>query len=144
MTKTYSELIKLNTLEERYNYLKICSQIGIETFGNSRYLNQMFYNSSEWKTFRNRIILRDNGCELGLPGYEIAGKIYIHHLNPITIEDVLERSPCVIDPDNAVCVSLDMHNCIHYGKDFQLMQLAKYQIAERKPNDTCPWRKDNE
>ena len=141
MVKTYSELIKLNTLEERYEYLKISSMIGIETFGHDRYLNQMFYSSDIWKEFRSRIILRDNGCELGLEGYEIGGKIYIHHLNPICVEDVLEKRPCILDPDNAVCVSLDMHNAIHYGKDFSLLNLTKYSFNQRTPNDTCPWKK---
>ena len=140
MEKTYLEMCQFKTLKERYEYLKISSMIGIETFGNERYLNQMFYNSAEWKEFRRRVILRDNGCELGLDGYEIVGNIYIHHINPITLEDVLEHRPCVMDMDNAVCVSLDMHNSIHFGKNFELLNLDKYNIVGRKPNDTCPWK----
>lgn len=138
--KTYSEMYKFNTLKERYEYLKISSMIGIETFGNERHINQMFYNSPEWKNFRRRVIIRDGGNELGLEGYPITGNIYIHHINPITVDDVVERRPCVMDMDNVICVGLDMHNSIHFGNNFELLNLDKYNIVGRKPNDTCPWK----
>lgn len=135
--KTYSELIKLNTFEERFKYLEIGGHIGIESFGFNRYLNQNFYRSYEWQRLRDRIILRDNGQDLGVDGYPINGKIMIHHINPITIEDVLDRNPDIFNPEYLICVSHQTHNAIHYGDD---SYANRYSVVERKPNDTTPWR----
>lgn len=135
--KTYSELIKLNTFEERFKYLEIGGHIGIESFGFNRYLNQNFYRSQEWQRLRDRIILRDNGQDLGVDGYPINGKIMIHHINPITIEDVLDRNPDIFNPEYLICVSHQTHNAIHYGDD---SYTNRYSVVERKPNDTTPWR----
>ena len=136
MNRSYSELISFKTFKERYDYLRICQQVGQATFGGSRFLNQLFYSSPQWKDFRNRIIIRDNGCDLAMYGFEIKGKIYIHHITPITKDDLINRSPLLMDPENVVCVSFDTHQAIHYGDDNLLPQLP----IERKPNDTIPWR----
>lgn len=134
--KTYSDLILLPTFEERYEYLRTGSLVGDITFGGGRWLNQALYASPEWKDFRREIILRDNACDLGMPDYEIHGRIIVHHLNPITKEDILQRRGCVFDPENVVCVSHNTHNAIHYGDENQLPQ----KPIIRRPNDTCPWR----
>lgn len=134
--KTYSELITIPTFEERFEYLQLKGSVGKDTFGYDRYLNQVLYRSPEWKRLRNKIVIRDNGCDLACDGYDIYGKVLIHHLNPITVEDVLARSRKVFDPDNLVCVSHNTHNAIHYG-DVDL--LATGPIIRTK-NDTCPWR----
>lgn len=134
--KSYSAVILLPTLEERFEYLKLKGTVGAETFGYDRYLNQILYHDPEWRRIRNDVIIRDNGCDLGVEGYEIHGRILVHHINPITIEDVKLRHYCVFDLDNLICTSHDTHNAIHYG-DANL--LPKNPI-ERKPNDTCPWR----
>ena len=136
-TRTYSELSKFQTFDERFDYLILHSKIGIESFGYDRYLNQMFYTSNRWKSLRDKIILRDNGMDLGLDGYPIYGKVIIHHLNPITIDDVLEESPDVFNPEYLICVSHNTHNAIHYGDDSYKDSL---KIVERTPNDTIPWR----
>lgn len=136
--KSYQELITLPTIEERFEYLKIGGQIGYDTFGFDRYLNQQFYASVPWKRFRNEIIVRDDGNELALDGYQMTRGIIIHHLNPITKEDILENSKCLMDPDNVVCVSLALHNAIHYG-DSKI--LDQFKTIERTPFDTCPWKK---
>lgn len=135
--KSYSAVILLPTLEERFEYLKLKGTVGAETFGYDRYLNQILYHDPEWRRIRNDVIIRDNGCDLGVEGYEIHGRILVHHINPITIEDVKLRHYCVFDLDNLICTSHDTHNAIHYG-DANL--LPKNPI-ERKPNDTCPWRR---
>ena len=134
--RTYSELITIQTFEERFEYLQLKGSVGKDTFGYDRYLNQVLYRSPEWKRLRNQIIIRDGGCDLACDGYDVYGKILIHHLNPITVEDVLTRSRKVFDPDNLVCVSHSTHNAIHYG-DVDL--LATGPIIRTK-NDTCPWR----
>lgn len=134
--KTYSELITIPTFLERFRYLKIGGQVGKETFGYDRYLNQILYKSSEWRSFRRDIILRDNGCDLACEGYEIYGKILIHHINPIAVEDILCRDPKVFDPENAISTSLNTHNAVHFGNESLLMM----EPIERKPYDTCPWR----
>lgn len=136
--KRYSELRQLNTFEERFNYLKLHGNIGSDTFGFDRYLNQRFYKSKEWKDIRNQVIIRDGACDLGIPGREINGKVYIHHLNPIDIDDIEESSDFLLNPDNLICVSLDTHNAIHYGDE---SYIKRKQIIERTPNDTCPWKK---
>lgn len=134
--RTYSELIQLKTFEERFEYLKLDGIVGRETFGFDRYLNQMFYTSIEWKKFRRDIILRDNGCDLGIPGLDIVGKIFIHHLNPITKEDILNRTEYLMNPEFVICSSKLTHDAIHYG-DSDLLPKGP---VERKRNDTCPWR----
>lgn len=137
-TKTYSELITLPTFEERYHYLKLGGVVGEETFGYDRYLNQVFYSSKEWKTFRRDIIVRDMGCDLGIEDREIGRTILIHHMNPITLADIHQRNlDVLLNPENVVCTSLNTHNAIHYG-DESLLVLAP---IERSRNDTCPWRR---
>lgn len=118
-------------------YLQLNANVGIETFGSGRWLNQRLYHSSLWADVKNEIILRDNGCDLGLDGYEIRGHIYIHHLNPITKEDVLNNSSNLYDPNNLICVSFDTHQSIHYGSECAALS----QLVERRPNDTCPWKR---
>lgn len=135
--KTYSELIQIPSYIERYRYLKLGGKAGEITFGNERYLNQILYKSPEWKSFRRGIILRDCGCDMGVPGYEIQGVILIHHINPITVEDIYERNECVFDEENVISVSKRTHNAIHYG-DEELLSID--EIVERRPNDTTPWR----
>lgn len=138
MIRTYSELIKLPTFLDRFRYLQLGGQVGVETFGYDRYLNQILYRTTEWKRFRNKIIVRDNGCDLACDGYEIVGqRILVHHINPISVEDVLQRDPKVFDPENAVSTILNTHNAIHYGDESLLL----IEPVERKPNDTCPWRR---
>lgn len=135
--KSYSELSQLKTYEERFKYLQIGGRVGIETFGYDRYLNQVFYNSPEWKKVRDQIIIRDNGCDLGLEGYPIQGKVIIHHINSINIDDVLEVNPDIFDPEYLVCVSHLTHSALHYGDD---TYPDRFKVVERKPNDTIPWR----
>lgn len=134
--RTYSELITIPTFEERFEYLQLKGSVGKDTFGYDRYLNQVLYRSPEWKRLRNQIIIRDGGCDLACDGYDIYDKVLIHHLNPITVEDVLARSRKVFDPDNLVCVSHNTHNAIHYG-DVDLLVTGP---IIRTKNDTCPWR----
>lgn len=139
MLRRYSELITLPTFEERIKYLQLQSGVGIDTFGFDRYLNQAFYNSSEWKRIRRSVIIRDNGCDLAFPGQEIRYGILIHHLNPITKEDVMERNPVIFDPENLVVTCQRTHNLIHYGP----VGSQANAVVERKPGDTCPWRKSD-
>ena len=134
--RTYSELITIPTFEERFEYLQLKGSVGKDTFGYDRYLNQVLYRSPEWKRLRNQIIIRDGGCDLACDGYDVYDKVLIHHLNPITVEDVLARSRKVFDPDNLVCVSHNTHNAIHYG-DVDLLVTGP---IIRTKNDTCPWR----
>lgn len=135
--KTYTELITIPSFLDRYRYLRIGGSVGHETFGFDRYLNQILYQSAEWKRFRRDIILRDNGCDLGCEGFDIYGKILIHHIDPITIEDVLRRDPKIFDPENVISTSLNTHNAIHYGDESLLMT----EPIERTLYDTCPWRR---
>lgn len=135
-TKTYSELCKLPTFEQRFRYLQLNGLVGKETFGYDRYLNQVFYHSPEWRRFRRDIIVRDNGCDLGIKDRQIIKSIYIHHLNPISLKDIELRNPSVLDPENAICVSFETHQAIHYGDESLLL----LDVIERSPNDTCPWR----
>ena len=136
MIRTYRECMQLPTFQERYRYLQIGGRVGKETFGFDRYLNQMLYRTPEWKRFRRDTIVRDNGCDLGCEGYEIYGNILVHHINPITVEDVINRNPCIFDPNNVICTSLNTHNAIHYGDETLLIT----EPVVRKPNDTCPWK----
>ena len=134
--RTYSDLIKLPTFEERYLYLKLDGVVGEDTFGFARYLNQTFYRSPEWRKIRRDVIIRDNGCDMALEDEPIAGRIYVHHLNPITPEDLENRSPKLFDMENLVSVSYNTHQAITYGID----SLVQRQSIDRAPNDTCPWR----
>ena len=136
MTRTYSELIKLETFKELFEYVSLSGNVADTTFGGSRYLNQIFYKTKEWKDLRNLIIIRDNGCDLALPNRPIIGPIYIHHLNPITKDDILNRNPIIVNPENLICVSFDTHQAIHYG-DFSLID---DDMVIRRANDTCPWK----
>ena len=135
--RTYSELIKLETFEERFRYLELSGTVGAETFGFDRYLNQNFYTSDEWKRLRNQIIIRDNGCDLGVSGYDIHTVILIHHMNPISVKDVLAHNDLLINPEYLITTRLSTHNGIHYGDD---SILQSYSVIERRPGDTCPWR----
>ena len=135
--KTYSELISLPTFKERFEYLKIGGTVGKETFGYDRYLNQILYRSDEWRKFRRDIIIRDNGKDLACDDYDICGKVLVHHIDPITVEDVLNRHPKIFDPENVISTSLNTHNAIHYGDE----NLLILESIERTMNDTCPWRK---
>lgn len=135
--RTYSELIKLPTFKERFEYLKLGGVIGEETFGFDRYLNQMFYKSREWKKLRNDIIVRDNGCDLAMPDREIIDQtILIHHMNPLTKEDILNMTEFVLNPEYLICTILNTHNAIHYGNSDLLYQ----EPIVRYKNDMCPWR----
>jgi hypothetical protein len=137
MDKCYSELVKLKTLIERYEYLRTFSKIGEETFGGSRYLNQYLYTKSDlWKSVRRKVILRDNGRDLGLDDYIIQGRIIVHHINPLTKEQLLNLDPCIFDMENLISCSHNTHNAIHYGDKSLLPQ----DPIERRPFDTCPWR----
>ena len=134
--KTYSELITIPTFEERFEYLKLDGQVGVETFGFDRYLNQAFYKSDEWLSIRDYVIARDNGCDLGMEGHEIYGRILIHHINPITKDDIIQRSRILLDPENLITTVKRTHDAIHYGDSNLLMRAP----IERRKNDTCPWR----
>lgn len=138
LLKTYSEMIELPTFEKRYEYLKLDGAVGQDTFGAKRWLNQVFYRSYEWRKLRQEIILRDNGCDLGIDDRIIFGKILIHHINPITMDDINGRKHILFDPENLVCVSHNTHEAIHYGS-FDL--LVSSTPVVRKPGDTCPWLK---
>ena len=136
--RTYTELMKLYTFEERFRYLKLVARVGEETFGFERYLNQQFYHSQEWKSIRNQIIIRDNACDLGIPGREMNKGIIIHHMNPITKDDLIHQSDFLLNPDYLICVSKKTHLAIHYGDESILFNDV---TIERSKNDTCPWRR---
>lgn len=134
--RTYSELITLPTFMERYKYLRIGGTVGTDTFGFDRYLNQVFYKSEEWKSIRRHVIVRDCGCDLGIEGREIHERILIHHINPISEEDILDRSDFLLNPEYLISTSHRTHNAIHYGDDSILIDVP----LERRKNDTCPWK----
>lgn len=134
--RTYSELIQIPDFLGRYRYLKLGGRVGEATFGSRRMLNQMFYKTEEWRHVRDEIIIRDSGCDLGILDREIGGRILIHHLNPITKEDILRRDQKLFDPENLICVCKNTHDAIHYGDESLLMLVP----PDRAPNDTCPWR----
>lgn len=134
--RTYSELITIPTFEERYKYLKIGGKVGEETFGFERYLNQEFYKSTEWKSIRRQVIVRDLGCDLGIEGREIHGKIIVHHMNPITIDDIIEASDFLLNLEYLICTLKSTHDAIHYGDESLLIKAP----VERMKNDTCPWK----
>lgn len=135
--KTYTELSQFNSFEDRYRYLRLCGSVGIDTFGFDRYLNQIFYRSDKWKHIRDKIILRDNGCDLGVEGYEIHGRILIHHMNPITIKDIEQESEFLLNPEFLISTTHNTHNAIHYGNEDLLIKVP----LERTKFDTCPWRR---
>lgn len=134
--RTYSELMMFSSFEDRYQYLRLNGSVGEITFGFDRYINQKFYRSTEWKQIRNHVILRDNGCDLGVEGYEIHEKILIHHMNPIALTDIQNASDYLLNPDYLISVTLATHNAIHYGDETLLIRAP----TERRPNDTCPWK----
>lgn len=134
--RSYSDLCQLNSFKERYQYLKLDGIVGVETFGFDRYINQTFYTSAEWRSIRDFIIIRDGGCDLGIEGYEIQGRIYIHHINPILLKDIIVKSQLLLDPEYLICTSHQTHNAIHYGDENLLITAP----IERSKNDTCPWR----
>lgn len=134
--KTYSELSSLPTFEERYQYLKLNGEVGVDTFGFERWLNQLFYKDPAWKAVRNKVIVRDGACDLGISDRAIGGTVYVHHINPIKRDDIIDRNPILLDPENLICVSLTTHNAIHYGDETLLISNPK----ERTANDTCPWK----
>lgn len=136
-TRTYSGLRFLATLEERFEYLSLKGTVGAETFGHERYINQKFYRSSEWQRIRQQVIVRDDGCDLGVPGYDIEERIIIHHIQPMTARDIKLGNRLVLDPDNLICTTHDTHNAIHYGDK----SLLPRELVERRPGDTLPWRK---
>ena len=138
IVKTYSEMVQLGSFEERYAYLRLGASIGKDTFGFDRYLNQIFYKTAEWRSLRDYIIVRDLGCDLGVYGHEIFGSIIIHHMNPITKDDILSRSEYLMNPNYLISTMLSTHNAIHYG-DESLLKLAI--PTQRTRNDTCPWRR---
>lgn len=138
MIRTYSELIKLKTFKDRFEYLKLDGIVGEETFGFDRYMNQIFYKSREWTSVRRSVIIRDNGCDLGVEGYEIHGKILIHHMNPINLSDIVHKTDELLNPDYLITTVLSTHNAIHYGDASLLLVLP----IERRANDTCPWKRN--
>lgn len=137
MLRTYSELCKLQTFKERFKYLQLAGgRVGEDTFGFERYLNQQFYRTREWRRLRDELILRDNGCDLGVDGYNIYGRVIIHHMNPITKDDILNQTDYLMNPEFLICTTHNTHNAIHYGDE----SLLVLDPIERTKNDTCPWK----
>lgn len=139
MNKCYSDLIKLPAFEERFEYLKLDGVVGGFTFGGNRYMNQMFYNTPEWRKAKREAIIRDNGCDLAIPDRPISSRIYVHHINPITYDDIITRSSVLFDLENLICVSFNTHQAVHFS-DAGLLIPTKPN--ERTPNDQAPWRKE--
>ena len=135
--KTYSELITIPTFEERYEYLRLQGRVGEETFGFDRWLNQVFYRTKEWKTVRDKVIVRDCGCDLAILDREIQGRILVHHMNPILTRDIVNRTEFLLNPEYLICTSKNTHDAIHYGDSELLITMP----IERTRNDTCPWRR---
>ena len=135
MIKTYSDLRRFSTLEERFSYLKIGGSVGASTFGFDRYLNQDFYRSQLWKSTRNLVIARDNGCDLGIPDNEIHDRVYVHHMNPMTPQDIVDFNDDILNPEYLICVRHNTHNAIHYGDENLLPQ----RYVDRRPGDTNLW-----
>lgn len=137
MVRTYSELCKFQTFKERFDYLQLLDgRVGEDTFGFDRYLNQQFYRSREWKHLRDELIIRDNGCDLGVDGYNIYGRVIIHHMNPITKDDILNQTDYLMNPEFLICTTHNTHNAIHYGDESLLIT----EPIKRTKNDTCPWK----
>lgn len=137
MTRTYSDLIRIPTFEERFRYLALRAVVGGATFGHERHMNQQFYRSRQWKQLRNFVIVRDNGCDLGVDGYEIHTGLYIHHMNPMTPRDIHEGNDIILDPEFMITTTHRTHNAIHYGDETLLAR----PFAERRPGDTALWRR---
>lgn len=135
MIRSYSELRRLSTLKDRYNYLKLAGRVGESTFGFDRYVNQKFYRSYEWRQLRNQVIVRDSGCDLGVDGYEIHKGLYIHHMNPMALEDIRTGDESILDPEYLITVTHRTHNAIHYGDE----NLLPRPLVERRPGDTKLW-----
>ena len=137
MIKTYRELIEIPDFNDRFEYLRLAGKVGGPTFGSHRYLNQLLYRDPAWKSIRNAVIIRDRGCDLAHPDYELGMQsAYVHHINPITREDILERAPKVFNLDNLITTSFQTHQAIHYGTE----SISPRTVIERTPGDTCPWR----
>lgn len=137
MNKCYSELITIPTFIERYRYLRLGGKVGEDTFGFDRYLNQIFYKDPEWIRTRDLVIIRDGGCDLAMPDREILSRILVHHINPITKEDIINRDPKLFDLENLISTVKNTHDAIHYGDE----NLLIIEPIERSQNDTCPWRR---
>lgn len=135
--RTYSELMKLKTFEERFEYLKLDGKVGEDTFGFDRYFNQVMYHSPEWKDIRRKVLIRDEGCDLAIPDREVYGRAIVHHMNPISLKDLEEHNPDIFDPEFLITTSKQTHDAIHYSDDSILLSSNP---NERKPNDTCLWR----
>ena len=135
--RTYTELTKLPTYEERFAYLRLDGTVCDETFGNDRYLNRILYKSPRWRKVRREVIIRDNGCDLEIEDYEIRGRIIVHHMDPITLDDIIHERDSVFNPEYLICTAHNTHNAIHYGDESLLVTAP----IERSKNDTCPWRK---
>jgi hypothetical protein len=136
-SRSYREILDLSTFEERFEYLRLRGAVGESTFGFDRYINQGFYRSREWKQVRQKVISRDEGCDLGIPGREIYDNIIVHHINPMTVDSIKEGSVDILDLDNLICVTHNTHNAIHYGDAGLLIQ----PLVERRPGDTSPWKR---
>lgn len=136
MTRTYTELRQLSTFEERFKYLRLGAQVAAETFGFDRWVNQRFYKSPEWRKVRRDVIIRDEGRDLGVEGYELQNGIYVHHMNPMIPKDIVDAADWILNPEYLICVSYNTHQAIHFGDESLLPKLP----MERKPNDTCPWK----
>lgn len=132
---TYSEMAKRSSLVARFRYLQLGGEIGVATFGYDRYLNQAFYGSPAWKSVRDQVIVRDEGCDLGVPGHIIHDRVLVHHMNPITVHDLTDFNPDILNPEYLICVSTRTHNAIHFGDESQLPQ----ELVERRPGDTTLW-----
>ncbi len=137
MIRSYSELIKMESFEDRYNYLRLRGEVGVDTFGFDRIFNQMFYRSKEWKDIRNKVILRDNGCDLGVKGREIFSNALVHHMNPISLGDIENNTDILLNPEYLITVSHQTHNAIHFGDEKLLVK----DPVVRTRNDTCPWKR---
>lgn len=136
MIRTYRELSRLATFEERFEYLQLSGKVGADTFGFDRYLNQNFYRSREWKSIRDQVIVRDNGCDLGVEGYEIQNRIYIHHMNPLSPKDIEDQTEFLLNPEYLISATFRTHNAIHYGDKSLLIP----PVIQRSKNDTCLWK----
>lgn len=134
--RSYSELILLPTLEERFDYLRLNGQVGEELFGYARYLNQQFYHGQRWREAKNKVTIRDQGYELGVPGWKIVGHVYVHHMNPITLEQLKNDDPCLYDPEFLISCGYNVHQAITWGN----RELLPKPMIIRHPNDTCPWK----
>lgn len=135
MTRSYSELIQLSSFQDRFEYLSLRGQVGAHTFGPDRYINQQFYTSRQWKQIRHHVIVRDEGCDLGVAGYEIHSRLVIHHMNPMEVDDIVHGDDAILDPEFLITTVHQTHNAIHYGNGTQLPR----QLVERRPGDTKLW-----